>query len=322
MIDSREEKIAARVIEKNKITPPFDLVALASNYAMVEEVDIPWDIDGITLFLKVSGKRPKIIINKNSARRRKRFTLSHELGHVIIPWHVGNIVDANIFEGRDNEYNGYESEANKFAAELLMPTNWVKSLAANFESPADIFLKIISDADVSPSAACIKMVTSLPSGYIFAEVNDKFEVLRSGRSKNTVVCEQSVETNISSYEDIYEYAKAYYVKVDGYNYIWWKLDEIECPYVDDQRDWREILDSIVADVVADHGARHNFKQRLNGFLAVAKDKVLSSERTTHSVYAACLHKLSDQLLFDDFRKHKEFEAFLNKRVESFLVAKK
>lgn len=322
MIESREEKIAARVIEKNNITPPFDLVALASNYASVEEVDIPWEIDGITLFLKVSGKRPKIIINENSARRRKRFTLAHELAHVIIPWHVGNIVDANIFEGRDYEYNSYESEANKFAAELLMPSNWVNSLAAKFDSPADIFLNIIKDADVSPSAACIKMVTSLPSGYIYAEVNDDFEVLRSGRSKNTVVYEQSVESNIRNYNDIYEYAEAYHAQIDGYNYIWWKLDEIECPYVDDQREWREILDSIVKDVVADHSKRQKFKQSLNGFLAVANDKVRGSERTTHSVYAACFHKLSDQPSFYEFRNHKDFEAFLNKRVEAFLIGKK
>jgi Zn-dependent peptidase ImmA (M78 family) len=322
MIDSREEKLAARVIEKNKITPPFDLVALASKYASVEEVDIPWDIDGITLFLKVSGKRPKIIINKNSARRRKRFTLAHELAHVIIPWHVGNIVDANLFEGRDSEYNSYESEANKFAAELLMPSNWVNSLAGKYDSPADILVKIVHDADVSPSAACIKMVTSLPPGYIYAEVNNDYEVLRSGRSKNTVIYEQSVESVVRNYNDIYQYAKAYYIQIDGYNYIWWKLDEIECPSFDDQREWREILDSMVNEVVSDPRARQNFKQRLNGFLAVANDKVRTGERTADSVYTACLQKLSDQSFLDDFRSHKDFKVFLNKRVESFLAAKK
>jgi len=250
------------------------------------------------LFLKVSGRRPKIIINENSARRRKRFTLAHELAHVIIPWHVGNIVDANIFEGRDNEYNSYESEANKFAAELLMPSYWVNSLADKMDSPIEIFLKIIKDADVSPSAACIKMLTSLPPGYIYAEVNDDFEVLRSGRSKNTVVYEQRIESNIRNYDEIYEYAKAYHVQIDGYIYIWWKLDEIECPYVEDQRGWREILDSIIEEVVADFSTRQKFKQRLNGFLAAANDKVRGSDRTTDAVYTACAQKLSNQPLFD------------------------
>lgn len=318
MIESREEKLAGRLIEKYKVTPPFDLVALASNYATIEEIDIPWGIDGITLYLKVSGKRPKIIVNENAARRRKRFTLAHELAHVIIPWHVGNIVDANILEGRDAEYNSYESEANKFAAELLMPSNWVNSLFAHFESPADIFLQIIRDSDVSPSAACIKMVTTLPPGLIFAEVNDGFEVLRSGRSKNTLVYEQRIGTNISNYEDVYEYANAHFVQIDGYNYIWWKLDKIECPHVEDQREWRVILNAIVEDVVADHTTRQEFKQRLNGFLAAANDKVRGIDRNVDAIYTACLQKLSDQPLFDEFRNHKDFKAFINKRVEAFM----
>lgn len=322
MPENPEEKLAARVVEKHKISPPFDLVALIKHYAIVEEIDIPWDIDGITLYLKVSGRRPKIIINEKAARRRKRFTLAHELGHVIIPWHVGNIVDTTNFEGRDTEYNNYESQANKFAAELLMPTSWVNSLVDVFDSPADIFQHIIKVADVSPSAACIKMITSLPSGYIYAEVNDDFEVLSSGRSKDTVVYEQRIESNISNYNDIYQYGRAYRISIDGYNYIWWKLDYLECPRVNDDREWREVLDSIVEDVVADRATRQNFKQRLNGFLAAANDKVKSNNRTKDSIYTACLQKLSDQHLFDEFRRHRDFDVFLYKRVEAFLSGKK
>ena len=322
MLENPEEKLAARVIEKHKITPPFDLVALTKNYAIVEEIDIPWDIDGITLYLKVSGKRPKIFINENAARRRKRFTLAHELGHVIIPWHVGNIVDTTVFSGRDAEYNSYESEANKFAAELLMPSSWVNTLLGMFDSPADIFEHIIKIADVSPSAACIKMITSLPPGYIYAEVNNSFDVINSGRSKNTVVYEQSVDTNVSNYNEIYRYGHAYRISIDGYNYIWWKLDLVECPHIDDDREWREILDSIVEDVVIGSTKWQHFKQRLNGFLAAANDKVKGDNRTKDAVYTACLQKLSDQQLFDEFRSHKDFKVFLNKRVEAFLIGKK
>ncbi len=59
-----------------------------------------------------------IYINSNDPPQRQRFTLAHELGHAVL--HEGeNVVDYR--RNLDAPDERKEVEANKFAAELLMP---------------------------------------------------------------------------------------------------------------------------------------------------------------------------------------------------------
>lgn len=62
------------------------------------------DIDGVTL--RPPGMKPVIVLNRNRPADRKRFSLAHEYGHVVL----------HAFP-----YEAMELEANEFAAELLMP---------------------------------------------------------------------------------------------------------------------------------------------------------------------------------------------------------
>lgn len=91
---ARVVKLARRVIEKYELSPPIDVEALVERYAKLTYADIPFDgADGISLNIKVPGEYPHVIVNENNPLVRQRFTLAHELGHVLIPWHTGNIVD-------------------------------------------------------------------------------------------------------------------------------------------------------------------------------------------------------------------------------------
>lgn len=62
------------------------------------------DIDGVTL--RPAGMKPVILLNQSRSADRKRFSLAHEYGHVIM----------HAFP-----YEAMEQEANRFASELLMP---------------------------------------------------------------------------------------------------------------------------------------------------------------------------------------------------------
>ena len=62
------------------------------------------DIDGVTL--RPPGMKPVIVLNRDRPADRKRFSLAHEYGHVVL----------HAFP-----YEAMESEANEFAAELLLP---------------------------------------------------------------------------------------------------------------------------------------------------------------------------------------------------------
>lgn len=67
--------------------------------------------------VKFADRRAVIWLNEADGRRRKRFTLAHELGHLMLHGQDGQ----GIY--RDLSFAGSEEEraANEFAADLLMP---------------------------------------------------------------------------------------------------------------------------------------------------------------------------------------------------------
>ena len=66
------------------------------------------DIDGVTL--RPAGMKPVVVLNRDRPADRKRFSLAHEYGHVVL---------------HPFPYEAMEKEANEFAAELLMPRSGV-----------------------------------------------------------------------------------------------------------------------------------------------------------------------------------------------------
>jgi IrrE N-terminal-like domain len=72
----------------------------------------------------VSGFR--IRINRHELAERQRFTLAHEIGHYMLHRDKigGGIVDNVMY--RSNLSSRYEVEANKFAADLIMPMHHIK----------------------------------------------------------------------------------------------------------------------------------------------------------------------------------------------------
>ena len=93
MIHSPEINLARRILARHGLSVPVDVIALARNYAEVSVEFIPVDADGVCYDLKRSGIRPKIVLNERRPSTRLRFTAAHELGHVLIPWHTGIMVD-------------------------------------------------------------------------------------------------------------------------------------------------------------------------------------------------------------------------------------
>lgn len=67
--------------------------------------------DGVS-FISDNG-HPIIIVNKNCSNDRKRFSVSHELGHIIMHSAITNLYP---------DHRNKEQEANIFASEFLMPS--------------------------------------------------------------------------------------------------------------------------------------------------------------------------------------------------------
>lgn len=81
---------------------------LESKGIIIYEIDDHEKFDGVS-FITEKGF-PIIIVNKKFSNDRKRFTIAHELGHLLL--HNGFPI---------SDYRDKELEANKFASEFLMP---------------------------------------------------------------------------------------------------------------------------------------------------------------------------------------------------------
>ena len=78
--------------------------------------------DGLTVF--TTKNHPLIILNKNMPNDRKRFSLAHELGHQIM--HLPFRYEFETYDRIKSDPDLFETEADTFASEFLLPTSEVK----------------------------------------------------------------------------------------------------------------------------------------------------------------------------------------------------
>jgi Zn-dependent peptidase ImmA (M78 family) len=93
--------------------------------------------DGISggLYRKEDG--PVIGVNAQHHPNRQRFTIAHEIGHLLLHESENYFVD-RVFRRDANSSTAIdqlEIEANKFAAALLMPKHFMKQELKNFSGP-------------------------------------------------------------------------------------------------------------------------------------------------------------------------------------------
>jgi len=161
-----EVKIAKRIAKQHSLQVPVDIESLVKQYATLLYETLPVDgVDGISVNLKIPNKTPLVIVNSGISRPRQVFTLAHELGHLIIPWHVGTIIDEVEEQQpflRNREYWELEREANRFAAEILMPSDWVCSEYLKTLDPDLTVRRIADSCGVSSDAAKFRLSQVFP----------------------------------------------------------------------------------------------------------------------------------------------------------------
>lgn len=89
----------------NPITSVVEM--LEDNFIKVVEVEEELDFDGLSTF--IDDRIPVIVVNKNFPIERKRFTLLHELGHLLLN------LNANLSSKE------IENACNRFSGALLVP---------------------------------------------------------------------------------------------------------------------------------------------------------------------------------------------------------
>jgi Zn-dependent peptidase ImmA (M78 family) len=121
---------------------PVDIEALIDKFGVqIIFRDFPKNFDALLTVRK--SRFPLIIANSAKPKMRIRFSLAHEFGHYLLPWHYWE----RVYLGKkalhfESEYH-LEIEANIFAGEVLMPFEKFYPLAqdpkVSIEELSDIF---------------------------------------------------------------------------------------------------------------------------------------------------------------------------------------
>ena len=135
-------------------TAPVDLNGIASVLgAMVTMDALGPDIAG-----KIA-RAPKgyiITINNRDVRTRQRFTLAHEIAHLVLHKDlIGDGVEDNVLYRSTKLSDDVERQANRYAADILMPAGVVRRY---FKSGQRAISELASIFEVSPEAMRIRLI--------------------------------------------------------------------------------------------------------------------------------------------------------------------
>jgi Zn-dependent peptidase ImmA (M78 family) len=167
----RAKKEARRILtEAGPIKLPVPVKEIARKYAQVIERELPGEISG--MLVPVDGENEwVIVVAKSDGEVRQRFTIAHELGHLVLHSYTAPHADRGykLRDARSSEGSVLEEiEANQFAAELLMPEHLVldtiRREGLNYDFSADNsdevelkFKKIARQFQVSRQAMMIRI---------------------------------------------------------------------------------------------------------------------------------------------------------------------
>jgi len=168
---SRAIAAARRVLRAHhRSRGAVNVMAIANSYAHVMPEPLSDEISGMLVPLSAGHDHPwAIIYNSTHPTVRQRFTIAHELGHVLLHAFTSPHADLGFrvrFRDPDSSSGSVreEIEANQFAAELLMPKEAVLREAAkvklDFADPdmdAQKLAHLADKFDVSTTALSFRL---------------------------------------------------------------------------------------------------------------------------------------------------------------------
>ena len=315
LASSPEVNLANLIINRNSLQPGFDIKKLLSTYADLRFGEIPNDVDGISINLKPTQGRPIVFISSKIPEVRQKFTMAHELGHIVIPWHIGTIVShTNENHAYANRlYHDCEIEANRFAAELLMPSEWVESIISK-KQPSSAFEIVRETAGTSHLSTFYKICSMLPIEYI-GILTDLQEKVISSKSNNPRLKEPKSANPIRE-QAVFKSASEVESSSFSQNKIFWlkyNLDKV-MPTNEDIRDWRKIIYPIIKELKFDN----KIISRISGCLAyLNKPNVMHEE-----FFQRAQQRISSDNTFFEISQHPEFNLFLVKKIDALIKNRK
>lgn len=153
MVATLERPTPIEIVGAYSKSAPVDLEAMAGALGLKVAYDfrLPTDVSGK---IERAGDEYRITINALHAPRRRRFTLAHEIAHFVLHRDLigDGVVDNAMY--RSTLRSDLERQANRFAAELLMPAALVRT---EWRNGVRSYAEMAAHFSVSDEAAQIRM---------------------------------------------------------------------------------------------------------------------------------------------------------------------
>jgi hypothetical protein len=154
-----EQRAAAVHYQLGDIPGPIPVHAIARALDIYEIREKP--LRNFEGYLQTDAERSAgaILVNSHSSYVRRRYTVGHELGHFLCPWHRNTEAggfrctksDMTVAEG-EADHLRQEKEANRFAIELLAPGRLLRKHLRRLPELERV-VEIASELEISKTAA-------------------------------------------------------------------------------------------------------------------------------------------------------------------------
>ena len=150
-MNSRASRLAQDITEKFRLgPPPIDIEHLVNQLGVDQVIEAPLIEDGR---MERSEGSTRIIVRAGLSRERRRFTIAHELCHVLLSHPGSEFVAARHVIGQDEE----ERFCEDFAAALLLPWACVRSVAYKRPRTLHTLRVVAGRSNTSLASACVRL---------------------------------------------------------------------------------------------------------------------------------------------------------------------
>jgi hypothetical protein len=159
-VPSKPEDFACALLSRLEVKQPANLVAIARVIGLrIREVR-SIGFDGA--LIRVPYKPRGIVAVRGTIREigRKRFTIAHEIGHYILPGHgaASPVCRDDQIVTWAQETTNQEDAANRFASELLLPSEQIEPIVKEKSASIETARFISNQLQTSLTAAALKCV--------------------------------------------------------------------------------------------------------------------------------------------------------------------
>lgn len=285
-------RVAALVVERFDLAPPVDVEALLRERAALTRAD--WPVQTVDAVMTGLGRanRPNIYYRATDNLLRERFTLGHELGHILLPWHLPE-QNCSIGTGTlDLPRYSPEDEADVFSSCILMPDSWLLKLVRKYDMTEVV--RQLNTAEVTTYAGLLALRRVLLAGWVFVSYGADRVVVTPGTHINGLDVRPRDLSIAQLTKNSYERGD---VLLNGHKVRWFRLSKPSDLPTRDPKDGRslsQLLQDAVAMVVRENSERTHLVQVCNGKIGGALRE--ATGRPAAEAYESLVHRFESSEL--------------------------